>query len=104
MASVNVYLRPVPSDANRNDLRLYDPTQSDVGGFPGQFGGLFVRYGGVSRELSMVALADAPAGAQWRISKNGVTYAVYLVDTTDPNASAVRIRTPTAIKAARLKT
>lgn len=29
---VNIFLRVVPSDANRNDVRLYDPTIPDSGG------------------------------------------------------------------------
>ena len=54
--------------------------------------------------LDTVALGDAPAGPQWRIRKGGTDYAVYLVDTTDPNASQVRIETGAGVKAARLKT
>lgn len=74
-----------------------------LGAFPVQIAGL--RYFlGVMRELCLVALADAPPGDQWRIRKNGTDYAVYLVDTTDPNASQVRIQTSAGLKAARLKT
>ncbi len=73
------------------------------GGFPTQYAGLCFFKGSV-QELCLVALADAPAGAQWRIDKGGTTYAVYLVDTTDPDASHVRVETPSGIKAARLKT
>jgi hypothetical protein len=43
-------------------------------------------------------------GAVWKVYKNGTAYAVYLVETTDPNASGVRLRTSTGIKSARLKT
>ncbi len=71
--------------------------------FPTQFAGLRYFLGTV-KELALVALADAPAGDQWRIRKNGTDYAVYLVDTTDPNASQVRIQTSEGLKAARLKT
>ncbi len=71
--------------------------------FPAQFAGLRYFLGTV-KELCMVALADAPAGPQWRINKGGTDYAVYLVDTTDPNASQVRIETGAGVKAARLKT
>lgn len=89
------------------------PTYMDVGwellpstsGFPVQFAGL--RYfSGTVRELCLVAMADAPAsmGGQWRVRKGGTDYAVYLVETTDPNASGVRIRTSTGVKAARIKT
>ena len=72
-------------------------------GFPTQFAGLRFFKGSV-QELSLVALADAPTGNQWRINKNGTDYAVYLVDTTDPNASHVRVQTSSGVKAARLKT
>ena len=71
--------------------------------FPTQFAGLRYFLGTV-KELCLVALGDAPAGPQWRINKGGTDYAVYLVDTTDPNASQVRIETGAGIKAARLKT
>lgn len=72
-------------------------------GFPTQYSGL--RYwDGAVVELCLVATADAPAGNQWRIRKNGTTYAVYLVDTTDPDASNLRVRTSSGTKAARLKT
>jgi hypothetical protein len=71
--------------------------------FPTQFAGL--RYFmGIVRELSLVAIGDAPAGDQWRIRKGGTDYAVYLVDTTDPNASPVRVQTDAGVKAARFKT
>ena len=84
------------------------PTWMNVGWellstFPAQFAGLRYFLGTV-RELCLVALGDAPAGPQWRINKGGTDYAVYLVDTTDPNASQVRIETGAGIKAARLKT
>jgi hypothetical protein len=71
--------------------------------FPTQFSGLRYFHGTV-RELCMVAVADAPPGDQWRVHKGGTTYAVYLVDTTDPNASAVRVRTSGGTRSARLKT
>jgi len=71
--------------------------------FPTQFAGLRYFLGTV-KELCLVALGDAPAGDQWRIRKGGTDYAVYLVDTTDPNASQVRVHTNDGVKAARLKT
>ena len=82
------------------DLRsLYEAS----GSFPVQYSGL--RYwNGAVVEICLVATAAAPAGAQWRIEKGGTTYAVYLVDTTDPNASGMRVQTPAGVKAARLKT
>jgi hypothetical protein len=69
--------------------------------FPTQFAGLRVFSGGV-KELCLVAVADGNGGM--RVQKNGVTYAVYLVDVADPNASGVRVTTPTGTKAVRLKT
>lgn len=78
-------------------------TLATIVAFPAQFAGLRYFLGTV-RELCLVALADAPAGDQWRIRKGGTDYAVYLVDTTDPNASQVRVQTSEGLKAARLKT
>jgi hypothetical protein len=74
--------------------------------FPTQFAGLRVFYGGAVHDLCLVAAADAPSGmgAVPRVDKNGTTYAAYLVDTTDPNASPVRLETTTGTKAIRLKT
>lgn len=73
--------------------------------FPTQFAGLRYYSGGV-KELCLVAEADAPTGmgGVWKIRKGGVNYVVYLVETSDPNASGVRIRTTTGVKSARLKT
>lgn len=71
--------------------------------FPTQYSGLRYFHGTV-KELCLVALADAPAGNQIRIRKNGVTYALYLVDTSDPNASPVRVRVGAGTKAVRYKT
>jgi hypothetical protein len=68
-----------------------------------QFAGLRYFFGSVL-ELALIDPADAPAGDQWRIDKNGTTYAVWLVDTSDTNASRVRVYTNDGIKAARLKT
>lgn len=81
----------------------FDVAASGGAPFPTQYSGLRF-YKGSVQELCLVALADAPAGNQWRINKNGTDYAVYLVDTTDPNASHVRIQTSGGVKAARLKT
>lgn len=76
---------------------------SSTPAFPTQYAGLRYFHGTV-KDLCLVAVADAPAGPQWRIDKNGATYAVYLVDTSDGNASQVRIKTAAGVKAARLKT
>jgi hypothetical protein len=77
-----------------------------VGIFPTQYAGLRTFYGGTVKELCLVAQADAPAGlgGEMFINKSGTTYSVYLVETTDPNASSVRINTTTGTKAVRLKT
>jgi len=100
----DVWLRSVPSDTDQDDVRLYTKPDS-ASGFPTQFAGLRYFSGSV-KELSLVATADAPSGmgAVWKVYKNGTAYAVYLVETTDPNASGVRLRTSTGIKSARLKT
>lgn len=86
------------------------PTYENIGwellpdeSFPTQYAGLRYFHGTV-KELCLVDISDAPAGNQWRIRKGATTYAVYLVDTTDPNASAVRFKTSAGVKAARLKT
>lgn len=89
------------------DIILRDPTVAPGGGsFPTQYDGLRIWDDGVAKSLCLVATADAPTGmgGQLRLHKNSTTYAVYLVDTTDPNASAVRIQTTTGIKSIRLKT
>ena len=92
-----------------NDVYLYrqryDRVHPTVGApvFPTQYAGLRY-YHGTVKELCLVDIADAPAGSQWRVRKGATTYAVYLVDTSDPNASTVRIRTASGTKAARLKT
>lgn len=103
-AGTTIYLTTA-SPATAFVLRNPVAAPSGGGGFPTQYSGL--RYfNGTVRELSLVALADAPTGmgGQWRVRKGGTDYAVYLVETSDPNASGVRIRTSTGVKAARLKT
>lgn len=72
--------------------------------FPTQYSGLRVRGASATLDLCLVATADAPSGDTPRIQKGGVTYALYLVDTTDPLASPVRIGTGAGTKAVRLKT
>ena len=101
MPDISVFLHTVPSDTNRNDVRLRDPLVV----FPQQFFGLRYKNGaGVTVDLCLVALIDAPAGNRLTVWKNGVAYAVYPVLTTDLNASSVRLNTTTGIKALRLKT
>lgn len=96
---VDIFLFQVPGD-------LLDTAGTDIwlrtNGFPGQFQGLRIYDSGVV-ELSLVNTTAAPSGmgGQLRIQKNGTTYAVYLVETTDPNASTARIRTSAGTKALR---
>jgi hypothetical protein len=102
-ASTVIYLTAL--HATPTTIIMRSPTAAPGGGpvFPTQYSGLRYFHGSV-QELCLVAVADAPSGAQWRIDKNGTTYAVYLVDTTDPDASPVRVQTPSGVKAARYKT
>lgn len=74
--------------------------------FPTQYSGLRAYDDGTVVELCLVATADAASGmgAVPPIQKNGVTYAVYLVETSDPNASRVRVQTSAGTKALRIKT
>ena len=106
--ALSVYTTPALNAVNFALSVFTVPTWMNVGwellsSFPAQFAGLRYFLGTV-KELCLVALGDAPAGPQWRIRKGGTDYAVYLVDTTDPNASQVRIETGAGMKAARLKT
>lgn len=84
----------------------YDRSETVAAGFPTQFAGLRVFYNAVMKELCLVADADAPLGMGGviRVLKGAVNYAVYLVETTDPLATPVRVRTSTGIKAVRIKT
>lgn len=84
------------------DFELLPSTPS----FPTQYSGLRTYYNGAVREFSLVAVADAPTGmgGVLKVDKNGTIYAVYLVETSDPDASHVYIRTSTGTKALRLKT
>lgn len=76
----------------------------DGGGqaFPTQYAGLRY-YHSTVKELCLVDTADAPLPV-WRVRKGSTTYAVYLVDPSDPNASAIRVQTASGLRAARLKT
>ena len=76
------------------------------GAFPAQFAGLRTFYDGAVKELCLVAEASAPGGMGGvpKLRKGGTTYAIYLVETTDPNASKVRTRTAAGTRAIRLKT
>jgi hypothetical protein len=74
--------------------------------FPTQYLGLRAFFQGAVKDLCLVDVANAPAGMGGiiKINKVGTIYAVYLVETTDPDASPLRIQTSTGIKAIRLKT
>ena len=72
--------------------------------FPAQYSWLKAYFRAAIQTLSVVDLADAPAGNALRIVKAGVTYAVYLVDITDLNATPLRVQTTTGVKAIRIKT
>lgn len=97
-----------PASGHDFRLRRYAGPIVVVGGvaFPAQFSGLKTFYGGVVRDLCLVAVADAPTGMGGRllVNKNGTTLCVYLVETSDTNASSVRVRTSIGTKAVRLKT
>lgn len=74
--------------------------------FPTQHFGLKAFFQGAARDLCLVAEADAPPGTGGvvKLRKGAANYAAYLVETSDPNASPVRVRTSTGTKAVRLKT
>lgn len=108
---IDVYLysgAPNPTDVYlRRERRPYD-----VGGapppppFPTQYQGLRVWHSGAMVELCLVATADGATGmgGQPRIRRGGVTYAIYLVETTDPNASSRHFDTSLGTKAFRVRT
>jgi hypothetical protein len=85
--------------------RVWDYTIT-VPSFPAQYFGLKAFFQGSIQDLCLVDVGNAQAGMGGviRIVKGGVTYDVYLVDTTDPNASPIRIQTSTGVKAIRKKT
>ena len=74
--------------------------------FPTQYFGLRAYYHGAVKDLCLVAVADAPAGMGGvvKVRKGSTDYAVYLVETSDANASPIRIRTSSGTKAVREKT
>lgn len=108
--SLSVYLHPKDMGRGANDVQLRpwrrEALPAPAGGgpaFPTQYQGLRVWHSGALVELCLVATADAPTGmgGQPRIRKGGVTYALYLVETTDPNASPVRLQTSAGTKSIR---
>lgn len=74
--------------------------------FPAQFLGLKAYYQGAVKDLCLVAEADAPAGMGGviKLDKGGTLYAVYLVETSDPDASPIYVQTAAGTKAIREKT
>jgi hypothetical protein len=74
-------------------------------GFPTQYSGLRVYYDSTVYDLCLVSVSDAPSGmgGVLKVRKNNTTYAAYLVETSDPMASSIRIKTSTGVKAIRLK-
>ncbi len=104
-------LRPRDESRGAHDVQLYPAQRLELeaasgASFPTQYAGLRCYFHSTVNDLCLVATADAPAGmgAVPRIRKGGVDYAIYLVDTTDPNASPVRLRTSAGTKAIRIKT
>jgi hypothetical protein len=75
----------------------------EISGFPTQYFGLRAFYNNTVNDLCLVAEADAPTNAL-RLFKNGTKYAVYLVETNDGNASPIRIKLTSGVKAIRVKT
>jgi len=103
IASTDIYLSALA--VTPTDIVLRDTTVAPGGGsFPTQFSGLRTFYAGGMVELCLVATADANTGNQLRLRKGATTYCVYLVDTSDPQASNVRIETTAGTKAVRVKT
>ena len=76
-------------------------------GFPTQFAGLRWWDGAVAVDMCLVAQADGPAGMGAVLTiqgSGGSIYAVYLVETSDANASPMQIDTSAGTKAIRNKT
>lgn len=112
-SALQVYTVPSLSAVDMALSAYTVPTYMDVGwellpdlSFPTQYFGLKAYYQGAVQNLCLVAEADAPAsmGGVLKVNKNGTLYGVYLVETTDPNASPCYIRTSTGTKAIREKT
>lgn len=107
--STSVYLHPRDQGRGAHDVQLRPwrrealPAPAAGPAFPTQYQGLRIWHSGAVVELCLVATADAPAGmgGQPRIRKGGTTYALYLVETSDPNASPVRLRTSAGTKSIR---
>ena len=100
---VDVYLRGVPADANPNDVRLY-PFTPPAPPVSTEYAGLRVAYSGSTHQLAMVPVADAPTGLGGiiKITKGTEVYALWIVDTSDGDASHVRVQMPIGVKSVRL--
>lgn len=110
-AGADVYLYPRAELSNDIWVRRqrYDRVVMVEGGgpgFPTQYFGLKTFYQGAVKDLCLVAEVDAPGsmGGVLKVNKNGTLYAVYLVETSDPDASPCYIRTSSGTKAIREKT
>lgn len=111
-SATDVYLFPATGNAadvylRRNFLRPYPDGGSTSGpAFPTQFSGFRVYDNGAALDLCLVATADAPTGmgGQLRLRNGATTYAFYLVETSDGNASTLLVPTTTGVKAIRRKT
>lgn len=97
---------PTNTDIVSRPAVYYQSAAVGAPAFPAQYEGLRIWYSADAHDLCLVDIADAPSGMGGvpRIRKNGVTYAIYLVDTTDGNASPVRIKTSAGVKSVRLRT
>lgn len=106
ISGTTIYL--YAGDATPKNVILRDPTVVyGPSGFPTQYSGFKIKKGSGTIELCVVAEADAPSGMGGVLkfrNASGLNRALYLVETTDPNASPLRIRTSTGTKAVRLKT
>lgn len=71
--------------------------------FPTQYHGLSVQIGGSKQELCLVASGDGAEGMGGipKLRKGGTTYDIYLVETTDGDASGVRVKTSAGTKSIR---
>lgn len=100
-----LWVNPRPPPPPPPVLRLA-PIVIVAGPFPTQYGGFRAYYHGATQDLCLVAVADAPTGMGGviEVRKGGTTYAAYLVETTDPNASPIRVQTSTGIRAIRVRT
>lgn len=100
------YLSRFYSKEYATDLTLRPKLYIEYSVFPTQYPGLRAQIAGVMQELCLVAAGDGAVGMGGipKIAKGGIIRDIYLVETSDPDASAIRIKTTTGIKAVREKT